>query len=145
MVDYPPFWDLLLNKTLTTMPNDQFPDVPLSEHMSTGQMGTLVLLERTGGIISLIAVMFIFVAFGLAPEVRNVQNTFIVFASVSNVGASVASIIAMDGLMRGRYSPLCQAQGFMFQMYVLRFHILIHSTSPHTLSRLELGHKLSLN
>lgn len=90
--------------------------VPPGEMMSASQKLAIVALERTGGCISLISVLLIFVAYGLAREVRNVQNTFIVFASVANVGASVASIIAMEGLNRGTSSSLCQAQSFMFEM-----------------------------
>lgn len=80
------------------------------------QLDMLVTLERVGGSISLVSVLLVFLAFALVRRVRNVQNTFIVFASVSNVGASVASIVALDGLAAGKRSPLCQAQGFMFQM-----------------------------
>lgn len=98
------------------MPSAEFPNVPTGEHMTAGQMLTLTVLERTGGCISLVAVLAIFVAYGLFPEVRNVQNIFIVFASVSNVGASIASAIAMGGLVQGRESSLCQAQSFMFEM-----------------------------
>lgn len=90
--------------------------VPPGEMMSGAQKAAITALERTGGCISLIAVVLIFVAYGLAREVRNVQNTFIVFASVANVGASIASIIAMDGLNQGTESALCQAQSFMFEM-----------------------------
>ena len=86
------------------------------EHLTPSQLQTLIITERTGGSISLISVMLIFIAYKLVPRVRNVQNTFIVFASVSNVGASIASIIAMDGLKAGTLSPLCQAQSFMFEM-----------------------------
>ncbi|KAG9504600.1 hypothetical protein J7337_004575 [Fusarium musae] len=82
------------------------------------QRTTLVLFERIGGSVSLVAVLCIFVAYALVPKVRNVQNTFIVFASVANVGASVASIIALDGLELGVASPLCQAQSFMFHMFM---------------------------
>lgn len=76
----------------------------------------LVTLERVGGSVSLVSVVLIFIAYALAPRVRNVQNTFIVFASVANVGASIASIIAMDGLRRGVGSALCQGQSFLFEM-----------------------------
>jgi hypothetical protein len=86
------------------------------ELLEPTQRTTLVLFERIGGSISLVAVLCIFVAYALVPKVRNVQNTFIVFASVANVGASVASIIALDGLELGVASPLCQAQSFMFHM-----------------------------
>jgi len=38
-----------------------------------------------------------------------------VFASVANAGASIASIIATDGLSK-EGSSLCQAQAFLFEM-----------------------------
>ncbi|KAF4986262.1 hypothetical protein FGRMN_10919 [Fusarium graminum] len=86
--------------------------------LTEGQRHTLVLFERIGGSISLFAVLMIFLAYALVPRVRNVQNTFIVFASVANIGASCASIIALDGLEMGVASPLCQAQSFMFHMFM---------------------------
>ncbi|RFU74961.1 g coupled receptor like [Trichoderma arundinaceum] len=86
------------------------------EELSQHQITTLVLLERIGGSISLASVMLIFLAYGLVRRVRNVQNTFIVFASVSNIGASIASIIAFDGMKAGQRSALCQAQSFMFEI-----------------------------
>lgn len=90
--------------------------LPIAEHLTQRQIEVLVALERTGGSISLVAVMFIFLAYALVRRVRNVQNTFIVFASVSNVGASIASIIALDGLNAGKGTALCQTQSFMFEM-----------------------------
>lgn len=90
-----------------------------AEALTAGQTQALVLMERMGGSISLVAVVLIFVAYALVPRVRNVQNTFIVFASIANVGASIASVIAMDGLELGVASPLCQAQSFLFHMLVL--------------------------
>ncbi|KAF7555580.1 hypothetical protein G7Z17_g2091 [Cylindrodendrum hubeiense] len=89
-----------------------------AEALTPTQTQTLVLLERIGGSVSLVAVVMIFVAYALVPRVRNVQNTFIMFASIANIGASVASIIAMDGLNRGVESGLCQGQGFLFQMFM---------------------------
>ncbi|KPM40042.1 hypothetical protein AK830_g6518 [Neonectria ditissima] len=86
--------------------------------MTPEQARTLTLLERIGGTISLVAVLLLFAAYAAAPRVRNVQNTFIVFASIANIGASVASIIAMDGLQSGTDSALCQGQGFLFQMFM---------------------------
>lgn len=82
------------------------------------QVNTLIFLERIGGTVSLISVLLIFIAYALVPRVRNVQNTFIVFASISNVGASVASIISFEGIRHGRTSALCQGQGFLFEMWV---------------------------
>ena len=84
--------------------------------LSAYEIKVLIALERTGGAVSLAAVMLVFLAYAWVPRARNVQNTFIVFASISNVGACVASIIAMDGLYAGKMSPLCQAQSFIFEM-----------------------------
>ncbi len=86
------------------------------EDFAADEIRLLVRLERIGGCISIVAVFCIFVAYTFFPKVRNVQNTFIVFASVSNVGASVASIIAFDGLREGKTSTLCKAQSFLFEM-----------------------------
>ncbi|KAM3508063.1 hypothetical protein MY10362_001409 [Beauveria mimosiformis] len=88
------------------------------EIFSAEQIQLLVQLERIGGSISLVAVVCIFIAYALFPKVRNVQNTFIVFASVSNAGASVGSIIAFDGLRSGTTSSLCKAQSFLFEMFM---------------------------
>ncbi|KAG5932090.1 hypothetical protein E4U53_001490 [Claviceps sorghi] len=62
----------------------------MPEHLTTHQVGTITTLERVGGIVSLVAVALILLTYGLVRRVRNVQNTFIVFASLSNVGASIA-------------------------------------------------------
>jgi len=80
------------------------------------QIHTLVILERTGGSLSLISVVLIFIAYGLFDRLRTLPNTFIVFASIANVFASIASIIAYDGVVLGQESSLCQAQGFLFHL-----------------------------
>ncbi|KAK5987950.1 hypothetical protein PT974_12086 [Cladobotryum mycophilum] len=90
--------------------------LPHDEQLSGHQVRTLVVLERIGGSVSLVSVLLIFIAYWLVPRVRNVQNTFIVFASVSNIGASIGSIIAYDGLAKGKTTALCQAQSFLFEM-----------------------------
>lgn len=48
-------------------------------------------------------------------KLRTTPNTFLVFASMANAGASVASMIGYDGLRMGEESTLCQAQGFIFE------------------------------
>ncbi|KAK0715953.1 hypothetical protein B0H67DRAFT_255128 [Lasiosphaeris hirsuta] len=83
-----------------------------------GQIRTLVILERLGGSLSLFCVLLIFISYFLFPRLRTVPNTFIVFASVANAGAAVACIIAYDGILRGQTSPLCQVQGFLFEMFL---------------------------
>ncbi|KAM5349774.1 hypothetical protein ACJ41O_006279 [Fusarium nematophilum] len=59
---------------------------------------TLALLERLGGSISLVAVLFIFITYAVVVPIRNPRNTFIMFASIANLGASIACIIARDGI-----------------------------------------------
>ncbi|KAH8736597.1 hypothetical protein BGZ61DRAFT_490213 [Ilyonectria robusta] len=86
--------------------------------MAMEQTQTLALLERLGGCISLVSVLLIFIAYGLVPRVRNPRNTFIVFASIANLGASIACIIARDGLERGEDSALCRTQSFMLHMFM---------------------------
>ena len=76
----------------------------------------LITLERVGGIFSLVAVCLIFLAYALSAKYRTIPNTFIVFASIANVGASTGSVIAYNGIWQGESSILCQAQGFLFEM-----------------------------
>ncbi|KAG6017266.1 hypothetical protein E4U43_001874 [Claviceps pusilla] len=61
-----------------------------AEHLTAHQIHTVTTLERVGGLVSLVAVALILLTNALVRRVRNVQNTFIVFASLSNVGASIA-------------------------------------------------------
>ncbi|KNB01437.1 hypothetical protein FOXG_18880 [Fusarium oxysporum f. sp. lycopersici 4287] len=82
------------------------------------QAHTLALLERIGGCLSLVAVFLIFIAYGLMARLQNPRNTFIIMASIANLGASIACIIARDGLAAGQDSALCKAQAFMLQMFI---------------------------
>ncbi|UNI13499.1 hypothetical protein JDV02_000240 [Purpureocillium takamizusanense] len=92
--------------------------LPTAEQFTQEQVNTLATLERIGGSISLVGIVCILVTYGLVRRVRNVQNTFIVFASVANVGASTASIIALNGLQEGKGSALCKTQSFLFEMFM---------------------------
>ena len=87
-----------------------------AENFSTRQTATVIALERVGGSLSLFSACLIFLTYGLVRRVRNVQNTFIVFASISNVGASIGCVIALDGLQHGEGTSLCQTQSFLFEM-----------------------------
>ncbi|KAK1987331.1 G-protein coupled receptor [Colletotrichum cereale] len=75
-------------------------------------------LERVGAALSLVGVAFIFVTYWKFKRIRSVPNLFIVFASIANVGASVACAIGYDGLRMGSTSALCQAQAFMLEMFM---------------------------
>ncbi|KAI1190923.1 hypothetical protein F5B17DRAFT_427015 [Nemania serpens] len=84
----------------------------------TTQIETIVLFERLGAAFSLVGVVSIFVAFAMFKRLRTVPNTFIIFASVANVGASVACLIGYSGILAGSTSPLCQVQAFLFELFM---------------------------
>lgn len=79
----------------------------------------IVLFERLGAAFSLVGVVLIFMAYAALKKLRTVSNTFIVFASVANLGASIACLIGYSGVLAGSESHLCQAQAFLFELYVL--------------------------
>lgn len=82
------------------------------------QISTLNAVERMGATLSLLGISLIFVTFAVFRRLRTIPNTFIFFASIANIGACVACLIAYDGITamdRDRWSPLCQAQGFIFE------------------------------
>ncbi|KAI0200317.1 hypothetical protein F4808DRAFT_460912 [Astrocystis sublimbata] len=79
---------------------------------------TIVRFERIGAALSLIAVVSILIAFATFKRLRTVPNTFIVFASVANLGASIACLIGYSGVLVGSTSPLCQAQAFLFELFM---------------------------
>lgn len=83
--------------------------------LSTEHINTLISIERTGAGLSMVAIIFTVVPFVAFKKLRTTPNMFLVFASIANAGASVASMIGYDGLDMGEDSVLCQAQGFIFQ------------------------------
>ncbi|KLU91637.1 G-protein coupled receptor [Magnaporthiopsis poae ATCC 64411] len=93
---------------------------PLSTEMafSVEQRHVLATLERVGGALSLVGVFLIFITFYWSKRIRTIPNHFILFASIANIGASVASIIALDGIEQGEGSGLCQTQAFLFEMFM---------------------------
>ncbi|TRX97693.1 hypothetical protein FHL15_001448 [Xylaria flabelliformis] len=94
---------------------DAMPDATLSKPVN---IEIIVLFERLGAALSLAAVVSIFIAFAVFKRLRTVPNTFIIFASVANLGASVACLIGYSGVLAGSTSQLCQAQAFMFELFM---------------------------
>lgn len=84
--------------------------------LTPDQIDTIVAFERAGASLSVTGVLLIFTAFITFKRLRTVPNTFIVFASFSNLGASVACLIGYTGIHAGPTSALCQAQAFMFEL-----------------------------
>ncbi|KAL2262222.1 hypothetical protein VTK26DRAFT_2103 [Humicola hyalothermophila] len=87
-------------------------------NLTVAERETIQRIERFGASISLVGVCLIFLAYGLFTRVRTVPNTFILFASIANVGASIACLIGYAGIMAGDSSALCQAQGFLLEMFM---------------------------
>ncbi|UNI16914.1 hypothetical protein JDV02_003302 [Purpureocillium takamizusanense] len=82
------------------------------------QINILIAIERTGAGFSMVAIVLTLVTFVSFKKMRTMPNLFIVFASVANAGASIASMIGYDGLLRGESSTLCQAQAFLMQWFM---------------------------
>ncbi|RYP76951.1 hypothetical protein DL771_001504 [Monosporascus sp. 5C6A] len=76
------------------------------------------MFERIGASLSVAGVLLIFAAFALSKRLRSVPNTFILFASVANLGASIACLMGYSGMQLGPDSHLCQAQAFMFELFM---------------------------
>jgi hypothetical protein len=87
-----------------------------SNGLTTSEIRTIVAFERAGAALSAFSLLWIFAAFGAFKRLRTVPNTFIVFASFANLGASIACLIGYNGIDAGKGSPLCQAQAFMFEL-----------------------------
>lgn len=114
---------------------------------SDSQLELLALLERVFSSISLVSVLLIFVTYGSIPRLRNPRNTFIVFASIANLGASIGTVISRDGLARGEDSALCRAQSFLVHIFmqsdawwslgmsVNTFRIVFFQSNPHTFNK----------
>ncbi len=72
----------------------------------------IVLFERLGAALSLVGVISIFVAFAVFKRLRTVPNTFIIFASVANLGASIACLIGYSGCSSRLYQPSMPSASF---------------------------------
>ncbi|KAH8905256.1 family A G protein-coupled receptor-like protein [Coniochaeta sp. PMI_546] len=108
--------------------DDNVPDLPYGTaasstnndfmNLTVDQRKALQTVERIGASLSLVGVCLIFVTFAAFKRLRTVPNTFILFASIANVGASTACLIGYDGLNAGYESALCQVQGFLLEMFM---------------------------
>ncbi|KAH7112646.1 G-protein coupled receptor [Dactylonectria macrodidyma] len=110
--------------------------------MTEHQMHILIAIERTGASLSLVGVTFIFITYWFFKELRTMPNLFIILASISNFGASVACLIGQDGILIGDDSALCQTQAFLLEIFMQSdpwwslamainvFLVIFHGSSP---------------
>ncbi|KAI0021655.1 hypothetical protein F4780DRAFT_274438 [Xylariomycetidae sp. FL0641] len=94
------------------------PDGSDKPNWSSDQFTTIVILERLGAALSVAGVLLIFIAYAAFKRLRSVPNTFIVFASFANLGASIACLIGYSGVHAGPTSNMCQVQAFMFELFM---------------------------
>ena len=84
--------------------------------LTADQINTIQITERVSSIASLLGILFILATFLLGRGFDKPINRLIFFASFSNLGANVATLIAEDGPAAGPSSPLCQFQAWAIQM-----------------------------
>ncbi|KAF4589731.1 G-protein coupled receptor protein [Ophiocordyceps camponoti-floridani] len=91
---------------------------PSDPGLTTAEIEKLITIERTGAGLSMVAIGLTVLSFLVFKKLRTTPNMFLVFASLANAGASVASMIGYDGLHKGEESSLCQAQAFIFEWFM---------------------------
>lgn len=96
-------------------PHEEIASAGPSGGLTAGEINVLVLIERTGAGLSMVAVAIIIISYLTFQKLRTTPNLFLFCAAIANAGASVASMIRYDGLILGKESALCQAQSFIFQ------------------------------
>ncbi len=84
--------------------------------LSERQARDIETVERSMSIVSLLGTFFIFWTFTRFPYFRKPINRLVMFASVGNCMANVATLIASSGIKAGAGSSLCQFQAFFIQM-----------------------------
>ena len=83
--------------------------------LTVEQIDMLIKIERTGAGLSMVAIVLTVILYLRFRRLRTTPNLFLVFASVANAGASVASMMGYDGVNQGEGSALCQTQAFIFE------------------------------
>lgn len=83
--------------------------------LTKDQINVLITIERTGAGLSMVAIVLTVLSYLVFKKMRTTPNLFLLFASIANAGASVASMMGYDGLDKGQESTLCQAQAFIFE------------------------------
>ncbi|KAI5463699.1 hypothetical protein BGZ63DRAFT_352936 [Mariannaea sp. PMI_226] len=91
------------------------------EYLSKKEVQILITIERTGAGCSMAAIVLTILSYVLVKKLRTTPNLFLLFASIANAGASVASMMGYDGVDKGEDSALCQSQAFIFEWQFERF------------------------
>lgn len=84
--------------------------------LDRNQVNALNITERVMSILSLLGIFFILSTYYFGRGFDKPINRLIFFASWSNLGMNIASLIAGDGWAAGQGSPTCQFQAWAIQM-----------------------------
>ncbi len=88
----------------------------MAVELTAAQSNALNVTERITSIFSLIGILFILSTFLLGRGFDKPINRLVFAASWSNLGMSIATLIAEGGVAAGPDSSLCQFQAFAIQM-----------------------------
>jgi hypothetical protein len=83
--------------------------------LTPSQARDVEIVERTMSMVSLFGTFFILGTFTCFPFFRKPINRLVVYASVGNCMANVATLIASSGMKAGENSALCEFQAFFIQ------------------------------
>jgi hypothetical protein len=86
--------------------------------VNSDQVRALAIAERTASSLSLLGVLVIIVTFVVSPHFRNPIQRLALLNAFFNLFDVTLTMISVDGPRMGNLSALCQAQGFLNQMYV---------------------------
>jgi anti-sigma-K factor RskA len=84
-------------------------------YLTKKEVEVLIAIERTGAGCSMAAILLTVLSYWFVKRLRTTPNLFLLFASIANAGASIASMMGYDGLQKGEDSTLCQSQAFIFE------------------------------
>ena len=84
------------------------------------QMEVLTIVERSASVLSTIGIATIIGTFCFSRQFRNPIQRIVFINAFYNIFDVTATFISLSGPEAGNSSRLCQFQGFLMQMYVLK-------------------------
>jgi hypothetical protein len=91
----------------------------LPSDVGAAALNRISVIERFSSILSLLGATFIAITFSFSTAFRKPINRLVFYASLGNVVTCVATLIARSAIPNPT-SFLCQFQGFLLQMYVIK-------------------------
>ena len=88
----------------------------MGAELSPSQLYAMTFTERFTAALSLVGFLFIFFTYVFCKGFEKPINRLIFYAAWSNLGTTIAGLIAHHGLLGGQDSALCQFQSFLIQM-----------------------------